>query len=301
MTNQIEIFGAMTPIEFTVTGSIEALLDKIEQESSKLTPDTTTNKGRKEIASLAHKIAQSKVAIDNRGKEIVSDWKERSKMVDSARKMARDRLDALKDSVRAPLSAWEAAEAAYDAQKKIDEEISSVWESALTMNSLFRERKAAEATAAAESLARENAERLSREENIRYQAAEKARLDAEAKAMRQVADAQRLVTLAQEQAATAERNKTLSEEKSRLEKLAAVKAAEDRLRKEATEAEAKRQAVVEAEKKAADAKAADIDHRRNVNRIALADLVSIGLTPEQAKTVVCSIINGKITGVSVNY
>jgi len=68
------------------------------------------DKGRKAIASLAAKVAKLKVKLDDMGKELVGDWKAKSKIVDGSRKKMRDELDALKAEARKPLTDWENAE-----------------------------------------------------------------------------------------------------------------------------------------------------------------------------------------------
>jgi len=87
--------------------AMDETLIKIEKEVLSFVPDTSTAKGRKEIASLANKVAKSKVALDGAGKTLVSDWKSKAKLVDVSRKTARDFLDNLKVKVRLPLTEWE--------------------------------------------------------------------------------------------------------------------------------------------------------------------------------------------------
>jgi hypothetical protein len=73
-------------------------------------PDTTTDAGRKAIASLAFKIARTKTAIDNAGKELNAGLRERINLVDASRREIREKLDALKEEARRPLTEWETAE-----------------------------------------------------------------------------------------------------------------------------------------------------------------------------------------------
>lgn len=73
-------------------------------------PSLDTATGRKAYASMAHKIARSKTAIDNIGKELVADLKQLPKTIDAERKRWRDQLDAWRDEARGPLNEWEAAE-----------------------------------------------------------------------------------------------------------------------------------------------------------------------------------------------
>lgn len=97
---------------FSAEQGLDPYLAKIRAEIESFVPDTSTAKGRKEIASIAYKVAQSKTALDNVGKDLVAELKEVPKKIDAERKRMRDLLDSWKDEVRAPLTAWEAEEAA---------------------------------------------------------------------------------------------------------------------------------------------------------------------------------------------
>lgn len=97
---------------FSAEQGLDPYLAKIRQEIDGFIPDVTTVKGRKEIASIAYKVAQSKTALDAVGKELVAELKAVPAKVDAERKRMRDLLDAWKDEVRQPLTDWENAEAA---------------------------------------------------------------------------------------------------------------------------------------------------------------------------------------------
>ena len=87
------------------------LLDEIKTKVISHVPNTITEQGRKDIASLAYKITRSKTLIDDLGKGVVSDWKKKTKIIDGHRKTARDFLDNLKDTVRQPLTDFKAEQA----------------------------------------------------------------------------------------------------------------------------------------------------------------------------------------------
>lgn len=92
---------------------MEEVLKQIEAEAlTGFTPDTTTKKGRDEIASRAYIVARSKTFLDDKGKELTEDYKKITKAVDEKRKSIRERLDALRDRTRAPLNQWEKDEEA---------------------------------------------------------------------------------------------------------------------------------------------------------------------------------------------
>ncbi|MBR7534615.1 hypothetical protein KC248_28320, partial [Klebsiella michiganensis] len=92
---------------FTNNDQLDPLIELIEKEARSLVPDVTTKKGRDAIASMAHKVARSKTYIDNAGKDLVAELKALPKQIDESRRVVRERLDALKDEVRRPLTEWE--------------------------------------------------------------------------------------------------------------------------------------------------------------------------------------------------
>lgn len=100
----------LNPAEIFVDGGLDPLLKKIEEAALSHIPILDTGKGRRDIASMAQKVARSKTLLDDLGKDLVSDWKTKAKKVDIQRKKARDFLDDLKTKVRQPLTDWEEAE-----------------------------------------------------------------------------------------------------------------------------------------------------------------------------------------------
>lgn len=97
---------------FTIKEQLDPIIEVIEKEARSLVPDVSTRKGRDAIASMAHKVARSKTYIDNAGKDLVAELKALPKQIDETRRIVRERLDALKDEVRKPLTDWENAESA---------------------------------------------------------------------------------------------------------------------------------------------------------------------------------------------
>ncbi|WJD60622.1 hypothetical protein [Pseudomonas kurunegalensis] len=95
---------------YQAANGLDPYLRKIREEIDAFVPDVTTRKGREAIASIAYKVARSKTALDNVGKELVAELKETPKKVDAERKRMRDLLDAWQEEVRRPLNAWQAAE-----------------------------------------------------------------------------------------------------------------------------------------------------------------------------------------------
>lgn len=83
---------------------------RIEEMVRSHVADVTTAKGRDAIASLAFRVSKSKVYLDGEGKKLTEEAKREIGIVDAARKVIRDRLDALRDEARLPLTEWEAEE-----------------------------------------------------------------------------------------------------------------------------------------------------------------------------------------------
>lgn len=95
---------------FKAHGGVDPIIERIKEQVAMHHPDVTTAKGRKEIASLAYKVSQSKTALDDAGKKLAEDAKREVALIDAARKKIRDACDAIRDQARKPLTEWEAAE-----------------------------------------------------------------------------------------------------------------------------------------------------------------------------------------------
>jgi colicin import membrane protein len=108
--NALVTIETLTPETVFAPGGVEAIISKLEADVRSVKTDMSTASGRKEIASLAHKVARSKTALDDMGKDLVSGLKAQAGKIDAERRVIRDRLDALKDEVRKPLTDWENAD-----------------------------------------------------------------------------------------------------------------------------------------------------------------------------------------------
>lgn len=210
---------------FTTKEQLDPIIEAIEKEARSLVPDVSTRKGRDAIASMAHKVARSKTYIDNAGKDLVAELKALPKQIDESRRIVRERLDALKDEVRRPLTEWEAeqerikAEEAMNAMHaealemniRFDQELAAKFEAdhemALLMNKDF-DRDREEQRRQAEQAQREHEERIKRE------AAEQARRDAEAKHKAEI-EAERLKARQAEEKRLAEEKRIADEQAKR--------------------------------------------------------------------------------------
>lgn len=164
-------------------GGVDAVIELIREQVIGHVPVLDTAAGRKAIASRAYKVAQSKVVIDNLGKELVADLKKECAKVDAERKRARDTLDALRDEVRRPLDEYEAEQARIEAERLAEEQRARDEAAAAEAARVAElERREAELAAREQALTtREQAEALAqqqliREAQIREEAAEAERL-----------------------------------------------------------------------------------------------------------------------------
>ncbi|MFW8974198.1 hypothetical protein [Klebsiella sp. R19] len=305
---------------FTNNDQLDPLIEAIEKEARSLVPDVTTKKGRDAIASMAHKVARSKTYIDNAGKDLVAELKALPKQIDESRRVVRERLDALKDEVRRPLTEWEAeqerikAEEAMNAlhaealamneefDRQLAARIESDHEMALLMNDAF-DREQAEKKAESER------QRIAREEEIKRQAEEKAKREAAEQAQREIdaaAAREREAILAKERA---EREQREAAERAEREKQAAVEAERRKAQEEADrirrEAEQREQARLAEEKRKADEQArreADVKHRKAVGtEIVKALLANTSLTRDQAIEVLTAVKDGRIPHTGISY
>lgn len=77
---------------FTTEGALDPIIARVKQEIDKFEPEVSTERGRKEIASMAYKVARSKTYLDNVGKQIADEVKKTPKVVDANRRHARETL-----------------------------------------------------------------------------------------------------------------------------------------------------------------------------------------------------------------
>lgn len=113
----VEVPAKETALQvYSAANGLDPFLAKIREEIDGFVPDVTTRKGREAIASIAYKVARSKTALDNVGKELVAELKEVPKKIDAERKRMRDLLDGWQEEVRRPLTEWEEAEKARVAE-----------------------------------------------------------------------------------------------------------------------------------------------------------------------------------------
>lgn len=272
---------------FTDLSYLESIIDTVKEKTCHIVPDIYTDKGRKEIASMAYAIARTKTYLDNIGKELVSEYKELPKKIDAGRKFARDALDKLKDEIRKPLDEWEKEQE----RLKLIEEINSCHEIALLMNKEFDRLKE-------EKIKREQEERIALENRIREQAikeAEEKKQREIEKALQEAQEKARLEALKKEV-----EHKRLLEEAEREKRIAEqqMQIILDKQRQQ----EQSRLAEEQRKKQEEQARLANLKHRENVDKMIFIDLKKhAGLDDAQSHAVLKALRENLIQNVSIYY
>ncbi|HHE8508339.1 TPA: hypothetical protein ACPFQH_001781 [Citrobacter freundii] len=320
VTDLVVIEKSSAMAVFTNNEQLDPIIEKIEKEARSLVPDVSTKKGRDAIASMAHKVARSKTYIDNAGKDLVAELKALPKQIDESRRIARERLDALKDEVRRPLTEWEAEQERIKAEEaakiKAEEDrkkFESDHEIALLMNDAFDR----ELT---EKKAEEERQRIAHEEELKRQAADQAKREAEEKAAAELAAAKKreedaiaakaqAELLAKQAQERAEQEAKDAAAKAEAEKKAAIEAEQRKAQEEADrikrESEQKEAARLAEEKRIADEKAkreADVKHRNAVGtEIVNALTANTSISRDQAIEVLKALMDGLVPRTQINY
>lgn len=312
-----------------------ALAMSITNQAKSMTEDLDVAKeaDRKEMASVAYKIARSKTTIDDAGKDLVSGMKKKTAAIDERRKHMRDQLDTLKGRIRAPLDRWEENEAArveghVDAISEIREAGNTTIERYLEMPleamedrrteieavdpadfQEFEERCAETRLAALAKMDTAIRKRMDHDrdqEELDKLRKEKAdREEADRKAAAQKAQDEREEQIRKDAAEKAEREKEAElkrEREAREQAEADRKAAEERAERAKQEAEEQQRREQEAAAEEQRRREANTRHKGEVNSKALDAIAAAGnISPATAKKIVKAIASGKIPNVTINY
>jgi hypothetical protein len=339
MNELIEVEQESALVAFAEPNGLDPFIDAVRKIVNEFEHDLTTGAGRKKTASLAAKVSSFKVSMDDMGKSLTEDWKNKSKVVDQARKKMRDELDALRDEARRPLTEWEDREKARVAtiRAKIDdlrnyavgfetvedlERRLTALEVATEIDDSFDEFKleAIETRCASIDLLKSN---LAKAKLAEAQRLELERLRAESES-RAKADREEALRKEGELRAQREAEAKLRAEQERMEaqKLFAIKEAERKELEARRLAESNAKALREAEerarlaeetakknaiaaqKKLADDEAkrkADMEHSRNLKTQAKVALIEQGLEEKQAIKIILAICEGKIPNISMRF
>ncbi|AVH48679.1 hypothetical protein [Acinetobacter sp. SWBY1] len=340
MKNELQVIEQNAIAQaYAKRGGTDELFDRIAQEARSFVPDVTTKKGRDAIGSLAMKISKSKTLIEKYGKELVAEQKAQIKLIDDDRISVVKKFDELRNEILAPRDAWEQAE--KDRVAKHEHHIATIrmvsalataadseWTASTikeaietlenrVIDSLFEEFEQEAKIAKLETLealrtALANRQKYEAEqaELERLRIAEQQRIQQEREAQIAREAAEKATREAEEkarfEAERVEREKLEAEQREALlkaEKEAAELRAQQAAENERKRIEAEQFAQAEAARKAEEARLADVEHRRHINREALEAIKGIcpDLTESQLRELVGAIISGLIPHVSIKY
>jgi hypothetical protein len=323
---------------YSSANGLDPFLQKIREEIDSFVPDVATRKGREAIASIAYKVARSKTALDNVGKELVAELKEVPKKIDAERKRMRDLLDGWQAEVRQPLTEWEEAEKSRVAKHEagiaqlkntntegmtaaligayiqdLDTcEIGPEWEEFEAEAHRIKAASLATLREALEKQEKHEAEQAELAE-LRRKQAEQEQKDREARIAQEAAEkaqreAEAKAQAERDAAAQRERDLELQAERAKRAELEAQQRAEQaerdaqRRAEEAAAAERRRQADEQARIEAeAKAREADKAHKKTINNEALAAFIAGGMPEECAKQAITLIAQRKIPHIQINY
>lgn len=356
MTTKTEVSTEVTelpslPVAYSAE-SLEDLFAKVEAEVKAHVPDLETVEGRKHIKSLAAKISSSKTAIDKPMRDYLREIKALPKVVEKNARESVERFDALRDATLKPLNDAQAAQ--DEIIERMDEivrmcsqdglqsdtvrewcgEVTAVnvettfWpelqkkakasqDGAMSAVTVTIERLVASEvqTAELERLRKESEENAQRERDrqIAEAAAQKAQEEERQRAEQRILDERnkaeqdRLAKLKAEQdKADAERRLKDAEAKAKADAELAEAQAKERERVAAENAKkyaAEQQALeLQRQKEEEQRRADDKQHRITVNRAALAGLIAHAeLTEDQAKAVITAVAKGLVDNMKVIY
>ena len=298
---------------------IDELIDNVRKTAGSVVGDLKTTKGRGVYITMADQVRKSKTAFEVRAKELVAELKARPALIDANRKKFRDEMDKIAVEIRKPVTEYEAEQERLkqeaEAKKRAEQlaaEIEVAHEMALLMNDAF-DRAQADKKAEDERLQKE------RDDRIAAEAAAKVKRDADLAAQQEREASARREAELKLQAEQAERDRVALVLKAEQDKKDAIAKAErekqeaiaaeqrkaqetaDRIQREAKQKEDARLAE---EKRVADEaakRAADVEHRRTINRQAVADLIANGLPEDCAQKCVAAIAKNLISSVRITY
>lgn len=119
--NEVVAFAVPNPVAvLTDAKTYSEFYKSIKEQIAVFEPDTSTESGRKKIASMAYKVTRSKTAIDDAGKKLNEEARAQINAVDATRRKIREELETLATEVRKPLTEWETREETRKVQAVAD-------------------------------------------------------------------------------------------------------------------------------------------------------------------------------------
>jgi hypothetical protein len=341
MTNtEITLYNEndLTPeVLFRDKDGLKFFIERIKKVANEIEIDVTTEKGRKSISSLAHKISKAKRRVDEVRKKENEEHQAVIKLNNEKGKKAVNELQQLQDEVRKPVTDWENRikahqQAILDIENKTNivvdnwdnltleqvrdafnyiESYNREWEEFTTKASNVKKTSIKlinEIIGKKVKLAEEQVEleRLKKAEELRLQKereqaiAKKAAEDAKIAAeLKAKNEAEALLRRETEE----RRQKELAEQRIKeleLAKIEQAKQAEIDKQNAIKQAEEKREAEKKAKQAEIDRRNADLEHKNKVNFEAIDDLSKI-VSRQDAEKIIKAIAGNTISNVSINY
>lgn len=307
---------------------IDPFLAKIRAQIDQFIPDMSSDEGRAEIKSFAHKVTKSKTYLEGIGEALAKKQKAIPKLIDATRKKLNDTLDLWRDEVRKPLTDWERAE-----KKRVSDHADriarfSAWGQpgdSFTLDELHAmlievnaldtascEEFSDEYVRALSCAAKGLKEALARREKYDSDQAELLRLRTERDAQLAREHEARIAEEAGKEAIRKFEAKRIAERAAAVAAQEASDRRESDLRDQAAAAEKKATEAIAAaqreaeqketrEKQEQEKREANKRHCGAINRKAVAALIEGGVNEEVAKIVITMIAQGKVPSVSISY
>ena len=321
--------------------NLDELYSQVETMAMGLVADTSTKEGISQVKTAARQLASVRTKVDDIGKKVVADLKALPKVIDENRRAFRDKMEALQDEIRRPVTEIEEREKEIEAIRgrhlnlanaasgDLFEAIEAVKGIPLTEEKWRESLEKAKATVNGELNAlnlmlesalkreqeqreleelrkkQEEADRIIREQKIREEAERRAREEAEARAAAEKARLEREKAEAERKAAEAERAAQEARERARRE---AMQREQERAQAQACPAQEPAPAAPAAP---AQKPSKWTPEMKAVNNAIVKDIAGIiedklqGFTPSgyelAAREIVKAIVNGKISNLKVEY
>lgn len=340
MENSLVKFQQLTASQVFEEGQLLDMVSEVETEVRSVIIDASTPKGRDEVKSLAYKIAQTKTFVDKTRKAYIDDKQEFIKKVNAISKTAVERLQALQDEVRKPVTEFEEREKKrvqgikdsidsiiklrdinglctieviketikkaedFDAVKGMDEFTHhAIKAKEETLNYLSGVLIAREEY---EENEKQRLELLKREEERKQKEREealvaKAKADAELEANRKIEEEKARI-----QKEADEKVRLAKEESDRIAKEVQDKIDQEKREQEEIKAKEKaeedrKNAEADRIKKEEEARARNIEHQKKINNETKDFFISQGCSEDQAITIVKLIATGKAPNLTLRY
>lgn len=298
-----KIVDSITPKTFEFDGEALEAVNQITAIVQDVPRDPTTEKGRKEIKSLARALASARIAVDTIGKDHKAELTRIGKVIDAQRNIFKSPMESLQVQVLEPVTLLERKEKERVSEhQELIEQIKALRDIPYNVNVAGINERLTRLSSIMQRDFEEFFDVASAENDITQSSLYDARnfaiqCEEEAKAIREREIAE---------AVEASKAKALIDQKNAIARL-------EREKKEAHErAERDKQAAIIAERESAarqarliaqenECRAQDQEHRKQINRVALAALQEQGFSAEDGKKIIIAIANGKIPHITVNY